>query len=873
MASANDDDKSASNLMKERRFKLSRACDRCRRRRIKCDEGHPCQACISANSSCTFEEPGKRTHPHKSKRTATLEDRMHHLESLIQAIPPAVFAAGSAEGPEMAFDSAPSPLASFASSTHTYPSGVPPPSLHVFPLSNPSTHFTAPRARARSVSVAASPGANFQSMLGTYPGASISVDDLVEQTSKMSLSASYLYFDDEGYTRWQGETSGFPLLDLLLEHLGSTRSEEFAHIEASPHPDSQPQKKDWFPNRTLKRTEVNPQMMWRLITSTIPPDLMDSLVQCYLCTSYYLIPFLHVPTFLSDYGNPQKWGEPGFASFIVAMCCLASRHTEDPRVRADPNDGVSAGTQWFELFGRLRTLPISDRPTLYAIQADLVAAVYATGLGKLSRAASLLSEAVTYCIDAGMHRSVDTYDLFDPIEDQVRKRTFWSVYLWDKQLCAHFGRPSMIRLRDCDVGEPAAIDDEFISRDSIGSQPPGTESRMGAFICTLRIMVVLESVLDVPPVRQIDEAAPFLMRASSVLAKSQRQSDMREEEILLDEIHLVIPSYWSHSSDTFSSGDVIRITQAERLHCIEQFVRMLVYRHRFSNFFAERALSGGQHEEQGEAEIQATAAAHSCALTIVSTYIQLAAKGLMTYYGVHVIHQLTQAGRTLIAILLNCKSDSLQSLIPSALDALRSCVGLLRRFSGRYVCGQRSGDLMEEFCRLTKIPLDAAHREGPERDRNRPPWIRPVRKKAPSSARTADSNSEHHSSPEAFSPNEFFADASTPQTLPLLQTTFSHSPRLPTSARPRSSSTSTTYPLQSLASTLSSGVDATANMDMNDPNNMFMLSEDVMALFNDGSVDMAALFQPEADFGSNGAHYESPGQESKRMMEFASPSS
>ena len=67
--------------------------------------------------------------------------------------------------------------------------------------------------------------------------------------------------------------------------------------------------------------------------------------------------------------------------------------------------------------------------------------------------------------------------------------------------------------------------------------------------------------------------------------------------------------------------------------------------------------------------------------------------------GVHVIHQLTQAGRTLIAILLNCKSESLQPLIPTALDGLRSCVGLLRRFSGRYVCGQRSGDLMEEFCR------------------------------------------------------------------------------------------------------------------------------------------------------------------------------
>jgi hypothetical protein len=75
--------------------------------------------------------------------------------------------------------------------------------------------------------------------------------------------------------------------------------------------------------------------------------------------------------------------------------------------------------------------------------------------------------------------------------------------------------------------------------------------------------------------------------------------------------------------------------------------------------------------------------------------------------GVHVIHQLTQAGRTLVAILLNCKSESLQYLIQPSLDALRSCMGLLRRFSGRYVCGVRSGDLMEEFCRREYLSVDS----------------------------------------------------------------------------------------------------------------------------------------------------------------------
>lgn len=53
----------------------------------------------------------------------------------------------------------------------------------------------------------------------------------------------------------------------------------------------------------------------------------DSLVKCWLSTTYYLMPFIHVPSFLSDYANPVKW-DCGFGSFIVAICCLTSRHVD-----------------------------------------------------------------------------------------------------------------------------------------------------------------------------------------------------------------------------------------------------------------------------------------------------------------------------------------------------------------------------------------------------------------------------------------------------------------------------------------------------------------------------------------------------------------
>ncbi len=212
--------------------------------------------------------------------------------------------------------------------------------------------------------------------------------------------------------------------------------------------------------------------------------------------------------------------------------------------------------------------------------------------------------------------------------------------------------------------------------------------------------------------------------------------------------------------------------------------------------------------------------------------------------GVHVIHQLTQAGRTLVAVLLNCKSDSLQHLIPSGLDALRSCIGLLRRFSGRYICGLRSGDLMEEFCRcefsvaprsthlysystVTQIPLEATPQQDNVQSDRRPPWIRPVRKKAPSIARSNCSGESP--SPEAFSPSDFL-DA---------QKAAGPSSSFPSA--PQSTGTPVTKFEQP------SFADGSGNMNMDIIGNeqLYMSPSDVMSLFNDGSVDLGQIFSPE----------------------------
>ena len=235
---------------------------------------------------------------------------MQHLESLIQAIPFSLFAQSSSLMPS-AEASANSPQASFASATHSFPLGVLPPSLTQFPITNPSTHFPLSQETAP---------------------ANTGLSDGIQKTSSNVLSTSYLYLDDEGYTRWQGESSGLPLLDFLVERKLPSASSNPPSDDAKPpspvqeYGSRKPESVTtgtWFPNRRTRLTgSLPPEVMWRTITAQIPPPLMDSLIQCFLSTSHYLLPFLHVPQFLSDYGNPQKWGEPGFAAFIVAIWCV-----------------------------------------------------------------------------------------------------------------------------------------------------------------------------------------------------------------------------------------------------------------------------------------------------------------------------------------------------------------------------------------------------------------------------------------------------------------------------------------------------------------------------------------------------------------------
>ena len=675
---------------KRPRLRLAHACDRCRKRKIRCDTEQPCGPCKATQNECTFNAPPRRIakpkpphglsgsrsgsssgfkRPHdegngeKPSAQANLEARLAALEAMLGDIPPKVH--------NMALSTLDARLG-----------GVP-----LEPIVGQSSGgdmmdqtgswFTGNLAPSTLAGYAASKGkqsGNVLELRSDFRGLRKTNGDISDVTKRME-GMSFFYEDEIGQAKWQGEllpvdhlaqlmcpgtTSGFPLLDLLTANTTSETGssvepgqpaleDEFAFLNPEPSPQetasrsrkssspsnslrnpspsnrsSSPSttlKSRFFPDRTPRPHQtLNPEASWKVITGVIPPDLMDTLVRCYLSTSHLLWPFLHVPSFLADYANPQQWGEPGFTCFIVAVCTLSSRHVDDPRVRANPLDPSTAGKSYFQLFTRLRDLPSADRPTLYSIQAAFLAAIYAFGLGNLSKAFALQAESITLCLDGGLHRSVDGYDHFDAIEKETRKRTFWSIYSWDKQSAALFGRPPIINLRVTDTPEPLIVDDENLTATGIKESGKTSNSRMEAFVATIRLHVVLEGILDIGSKASSFPGSPFLSKAAAHLSRRYPQiEDLKDEEELVEEWRALLPKYWQYDADTTNSRDPIRITQAERLHCLEHLVKMLIYRHQFSGFVNTPAATLEERTRLKELCRKAM----QCALTIIADHVHI----------------------------------------------------------------------------------------------------------------------------------------------------------------------------------------------------------------------------------------------------------
>lgn len=174
-------------------------------------------------------------------------------------------------------------------------------------------------------------------------------------------------------------------------------------------------------------------------------------------------------------------------------------------------------------------------------------------------------------------------------------------------------------------------------------------------------------------------------------------------------------------------------------------------------------------------------------------------------------------------------------------------------------------------CTVTQIPLDtpSLSREFPQ-TKPLPPWIRPVRKKTPSAPRSSGSHESpsqdnNSSSEPSFSPGDMFVDLSVlpPDKLVSsngLVNTLNAVGAVPTS--PRQYSIGVSGHTAPFMDTSSSGVDP---LNIKPDPSMALTPAEIMALFNDGGMDMASLFPSDFmadDMGAGGSTLYSQSQSS-----------
>jgi hypothetical protein len=135
---------------------------------------------------------------------------------------------------------------------------------------------------------------------------------------------------------------------------------------------------------------------------------------------------------------------------------------------------------------------------------------------------------------------------------------------------------------------------------------------------------------------------------------------------------------------------------------------------------------------------------------------------------------------------------------------------------------------------VTGIPIETSHQDTRPASTSRPPWIRPVRKKATpgvklNSCNSPSNSSQHDGALEAFSPSDFLVDT----------------PKSVHASGPASPASSTNQPQFSMAESIGSTFDNTSGITCEVRHESQMdVPPEMFELFKAGGMDMTAWFSP-----------------------------
>ncbi|KAF8161144.1 fungal-specific transcription factor domain-containing protein [Crassisporium funariophilum] len=501
--------------------KKDRACDGCRRRKTKCDgpwmPENVCTNCTHTRKPCTYVEASKPRGPPKAYVTG-LEDKLETLEALLQQIRPDVDFSEEL-GPPVIRGSWKTEIEQSSSSSSVSltrkPSLLPPILIPFDPqprdsISSTSLVIPSPRTthllfrsqprskRTRGADATLPPwldGSDTEELVITS----------IRGRNKFTLKASEA--DDpsnESNIRFHGRSSTAGLVETtrIFKHMHMRETMTSLQQDASSPtaPDNnvvaqtrRPQ--FWSTPRweTLSQdTSIDcPSHLPTFLRYFPPPDLAGTLIDLYFRHSNLLFPLLHRPTFEKQWRERLQRRNIWFACVCILVFAVASRWCDDERVLPEDArlengelDWRRAGRHYFALGVEIHRVRKNffHPASLFEVQTFTLLGMYMRGTDVFPSAWQCISVGVRKAQDVGAHRKKVYHRGKPNADDELWKRAFWHLVVFDRIGGASLGRACGIPEEDFDVDLPLEVDDEYWENgEEPFKQPPGVPSSVTAF--------------------------------------------------------------------------------------------------------------------------------------------------------------------------------------------------------------------------------------------------------------------------------------------------------------------------------------------------------------------------------------------------------
>ncbi|KAH6913515.1 fungal-specific transcription factor domain-containing protein [Coprinopsis sp. MPI-PUGE-AT-0042] len=516
-----------------------RACDSCRRRKIRCSFAQlpsgdldQCLNCLSIKAKCTF---GEYVQARTKRDVQLLEEKVQQAEKrLAQLCPDEKIRRALLDG---AIDSLPADLPRGSSRLELFGAGSQ--SLTDEERSQSLLHHVTTCIRLSTNKYAKRP----------------SPDIKLEEDAPRLIPHNY--HQDRTPSLFVGESSDPQLVirAMRMKQLWETEGRGLSSQESSPsiEPGFASSGREHDALLSGRRPMYWNTPAWEQSSPVVfksnhslhkyrfpDPPLMDSLLSLYFEHYNVFLPLIHRLTLERELREGLHHESEAFATTVLLMCALGSRYSDDPEVLLGEEDierslrtlrdslismtplegmaaldeeiermrerwhvflGHSRGWKYFEQTQDARSsLATILSPSLYDVQATILSAVFFTYTSSPQASWMVLGVGLRLLQDIGGHRRIrDSSRTISKAQEELLKRACWVLVTLDRMLSMATGRPCALREEEFDVDLPIECDDEYWEHPDPRQrwkQPSGKPSLIAAFVSNIRLLEILNFVLQ-----------------------------------------------------------------------------------------------------------------------------------------------------------------------------------------------------------------------------------------------------------------------------------------------------------------------------------------------------------------------------------------